>query len=75
MRIRMIFRAIAALGKSLGLSISAEGVENTAQQVFVTTTRCDVMQGNGLCRPLTAVAFEALLMSDDDSFTHRHPAP
>lgn len=75
MRIRMMFRAIAALGKSLGLSVSAEGVEDTVQKVFVTTASCDVMQGNGLCRPLTAVAFEALLMSDDDSFTHRQPAP
>ncbi len=75
MRIRMMFRAIAALGKSLGLSVSAEGVEDTAQQVFVTTARCDVMQGNGLCRPLTPEAFEALLMSDDDSFTRRQPAP
>lgn len=75
MRIRMMFRAITALGKSLGLSVSAEGVEDAAQQIFVTTARCDVIQGNGLCRPLNAMAFEALLMSDDDSFTHRQPAP
>ncbi|KJV25399.1 bifunctional diguanylate cyclase/phosphodiesterase [Pantoea sp. SM3] len=69
MRVRMMFRAIAALGKSLGLSVAAEGVEDTAQRAFVTTAQCDIMQGNGLCRPLTAAAFEALLHAEDDSMT------
>ncbi|WP_237449466.1 bifunctional diguanylate cyclase/phosphodiesterase, partial [Pantoea sp. Taur] len=69
MRVRMMFRAIAALGKSLGLSVAAEGVEDTAQRAFVTTAQCDIMQGNGLCRPLTAAAFEALLHTEDDSMT------
>lgn len=75
MRIRMMFRAVATLGKSLGLSVAAEGVEDAAQRVFVTTALCDIMQGNGLCRPLSAAAFEALLMSEGDSLTHRQPAP
>ncbi|NIG22426.1 EAL domain-containing protein, partial [Pantoea sp. Al-1710] len=69
MRVRMMFRAIAALGKSLGLSVAAEGVEDKAQRAFVTTAQCDIMQGNGLCRPLTAAAFEALLHAEDDSMT------
>ena len=66
MRVRMMFRAIAALGKSLGLNVAAEGIEDTAQQAFVTTAQCDIMQGNGLCRPLTAAAFEALINAQDD---------
>ncbi|WGK60116.1 EAL domain-containing protein [Pantoea sp. SS70] len=69
MRVRMMFRAISALGKSLGLSVAAEGVEDAGQRAFVTATQCDIMQGNGLCRPLTAAAFEALLSAEDDSIT------
>lgn len=69
MRVRMMFRAIAALGKSLGLSVAAEGVEDAGQRAFVTGAQCDIMQGNGLCRPLTAAAFEALLAAEDDSMT------
>ncbi|MBK5017109.1 EAL domain-containing protein [Pantoea sp. S62] len=75
MRIRMVFRAVATLGKSLGLSVAAEGVEDAAQRVFVTTARCDIMQGNGLCRPLTAAAFEAMLMAEDDSLMPVQPRP
>ncbi|PJZ04114.1 bifunctional diguanylate cyclase/phosphodiesterase [Pantoea rodasii] len=66
LRVRMMFRAVAALGKSLGLSVAAEGIEDTAQRVFVTTAQCDIMQGNGLCRPLTAGDFEALLTAEGD---------
>ena len=69
MRVRMMFRAIAALGKSLGLSVAAEGVEDAGQRAFVTAAQCDIMQGNGLCRPLTAAAFEALIAAEDDSIT------
>ncbi len=72
MRVRMMFRAIAALGKSLGLSVAAEGVEDAEQRAYVTDARCDIMQGNGLCRPLTAVAFEALLSAEGDSKTLKH---
>ncbi|MBK0127412.1 EAL domain-containing protein [Pantoea sp. S61] len=67
MRVRMMFRAIAALGKSLGLSVAAEGVEDAGQRTFVTGAQCDIIQGNGLCRPLTPAAFEALLNTEDDS--------
>ncbi|KJV49607.1 diguanylate cyclase [Pantoea sp. BL1] len=69
MRVRMMFRAIAALGKSLGLSVAAEGVEDVGQRAFVTGAQCDIMQGNGLCRPLTAAAFEALLAAENASMT------
>ncbi|MEN4758305.1 EAL domain-containing protein [Pantoea agglomerans] len=48
MRIRMMFRAVATLGKCFGLSVAAKGVEDAAQRDFVTATRCDIMQGNGL---------------------------
>ncbi|MFJ5162228.1 putative bifunctional diguanylate cyclase/phosphodiesterase [Pantoea sp. NPDC088449] len=73
MRVRMLFRAIAALGKSLGISVAAEGVEDAEQQAFVTITQCDIMQGNGLCQPLTAGEFEILLVAEDGRRTHMIP--
>lgn len=63
-RVRMMFRAIAALGKSLDIRVAAEGVEDNDQLTFITTAGCDIMQGNSLCRPLTPDAFEALLRGE-----------
>lgn len=67
MRVRMMFSAIAELGKSLGISVAAEGVEDMLQQTFVTNAGCDIMQGNGLCLPLTAAAFGELLSSEKET--------
>ena len=66
---RVMFHTVVALGKGLGLSVAAEGIEDTAQKVFVTSARCDILQGNALCRPLTAAAFEALIIAENDSIT------
>lgn len=66
-RVQMMFHSVAALGKSLGLNVAAEGIEDTAQRIFVTAAECDIMQGNGLCRPLTAAGFSALLTDENDT--------
>ncbi|MGD9427016.1 EAL domain-containing protein [Pantoea sp. NSTU24] len=63
-RVRMLFRAMTALGKSLGIQVAAEGVEEKDQIAFVTTAGCNVMQGNGLCQPLTPDDFEAILCQE-----------
>ncbi|CAK6500172.1 hypothetical protein PANPA_00097 (plasmid) [Pantoea sp. Nvir] len=60
-RIRMMFRALAALGKSLSMTVLAEGVENGVQRDFATQAQCDTVQGNALGEPLTPEAFQALL--------------
>lgn len=60
-RTRMMFRAIAALGNSLGIRVSVEGVEDSSQHHFIDTIQCDIVQGNGLCRPLSATDFEVNL--------------
>jgi len=65
MRVRMMFRAISALGKSLGIRVAAEGVENREQIAFITAAGCDIMQGNGLCQPLTPADFEAMLYGEE----------
>ncbi len=68
-RVRKMFRAMAALGKSMEISVAAEGVEDATQRAFITAAQCDIMQGNGLCRPLTAAAFDVLLDSENQCLT------
>jgi len=67
MRVRMMYRSITALGKSLGIRVAAEGVEDKEQIAFVTSAGCHIMQGNGLCRPLTPADFEAMLCGEEHS--------
>lgn len=49
-----IVSAIVALGKTLDLSIVAEGVETAAQQEFLTRLGCGSLQGFLLGRPMFA---------------------
>ncbi|MGH8147259.1 MAG: putative bifunctional diguanylate cyclase/phosphodiesterase [Rhodanobacteraceae bacterium] len=51
-----IVSAIIALGKALGLTITAEGVETVEQQAFLTRQGCDLLQGHLLGRPARAEA-------------------
>lgn len=60
-RIRMMFSALATLGKSLQLRVLAEGVENSAQRMLVNQTECDTIQGHALGEPLSPDAFQQLL--------------
>ncbi|MEN8179968.1 MAG: EAL domain-containing protein [Pseudomonadota bacterium] len=52
-----ITRAIIALGKSLGLSTIAEGVEYEAQRNFLKAEGCDAAQGFYYSPPLTEKEF------------------
>lgn len=56
-----ISNAIIQLGKSLGLSVVAEGVENEEQIAFLKTSQCDLIQGYYYYKPLTAAAIEEIL--------------
>jgi diguanylate cyclase len=49
-----IVSAIVALGKTLNLSIVAEGIETRAQQDFLTRIGCSTLQGYLLGRPMPA---------------------
>ena len=56
-----ITEAIIALGRSLGVTVVAEGVETSAQQAFLRTRACHEMQGYIFSKPVPADEFEKLL--------------
>jgi len=61
---RAIIRAIIALGHSMQLQISAEGVETGEQQAFLKAEGCDERQGYLLSKPVPADLFDTLLQGD-----------
>ncbi|MDO9492677.1 EAL domain-containing protein [Acetobacterium sp.] len=56
-----IAKAIIQLGKSLGLSVVAEGVEDENQVSFLKTAQCDLIQGYYYYKPLDAAAIAKIL--------------
>ena len=55
----VIASAVIRLGKSLGLRVVAEGVENEIQRNFLAAQGCDFLQGYGYGYPMTPAAFIA----------------
>ena len=49
-----IAQAIISMGKALGMTVVAEGVETSEQQEFLRSHACDEMQGYLFSRPLPA---------------------
>jgi len=64
---RSIARAIIAMGRSLSLTVIAEGVETVEQQEFLRSQACDEMQGFYFSRPVPAEAFARLLRDSSTS--------
>jgi diguanylate cyclase (GGDEF)-like protein/PAS domain S-box-containing protein len=58
-----IVRAIAALAKTLGIAVAAEGIENEAQLSRLLALGCEEWQGHYFSPPLDAAGFERILQS------------
>ncbi|HSV50744.1 MAG TPA: EAL domain-containing protein, partial [Burkholderiaceae bacterium] len=58
---RAITEAIIAIGKTLSLTVIAEGVETAEQEAFLRSRACDEMQGYHFSKPITADEFATLL--------------
>ncbi|HKW83750.1 MAG TPA: EAL domain-containing protein, partial [Burkholderiaceae bacterium] len=54
-----ITRAIIQMGRSLGITVMAEGVELEAQRDFLAAQGCDELQGLLISPPLPRAQFEA----------------
>jgi EAL domain-containing protein (putative c-di-GMP-specific phosphodiesterase class I) len=58
---KAITQAIIAMGKSLNLTVVAEGVETLEQETFLRDHGCDETQGFYFSRPIASDEFAALL--------------
>jgi diguanylate cyclase (GGDEF)-like protein/PAS domain S-box-containing protein len=58
---KAITSAIIAMGKTLSLTVVAEGVETAEQQNFLREQACDEMQGYYFSKPVAPEEFAALL--------------
>jgi len=70
---RAIAEAIIAMGKTLSLTIVAEGVETPEQKAFLREKACDEMQGYYFSVPLPAEQFAALLRGQGSPTTSGPP--
>ena len=57
----LLVEAIINMAHSLGLRVTAEGVETPAQRDFLRTRGCDYLQGYLVSKPLTPADFEAFV--------------
>jgi diguanylate cyclase (GGDEF)-like protein len=56
-----LLKSIVSIGQGLGLTVTAEGVENAAELACVTAAGCDLLQGYLLAKPMDLPDFERWL--------------
>ena len=61
-----IIASIVRLAQSLGMTVTAEGVETDEQYRFLLSVGCDEIQGYYFARPMDTDSFECLLKEDGD---------
>lgn len=59
-----IIIAIIGLGKSLRLTLVAEGIETTKQATYLQEIGCDLLQGYLFSKPVTAEEFKQLMLEE-----------
>ncbi len=62
----IIVQSIVALGRSLGLTVTAEGIETLEQARFLETLGCHELQGFLFSEPITAGEMDAKLAEQSD---------
>ena len=60
---RAITQAIIQMGRTLGLTVVAEGVETAEQQAFLSSHACDEMQGFYFSKAIDPHEFEELVLN------------
>ncbi|AYD03510.1 bifunctional diguanylate cyclase/phosphodiesterase [Neorhizobium sp. NCHU2750] len=70
---RPIVQAILGLGKALGLSVTAEGVETKEQLALLAADQCNEVQGFLMAKPLKAQQIDELL-AEIPSLTQKRQA-
>ncbi len=60
-------RSTVDLAHSLGLKVTAEGVETAMVQALLTAMGCDLAQGYFIARPMLAADFAAFLQQERDA--------
>ena len=60
---REVVQAILGLGRALGLSVTAEGVETPTQLMMLTLDGCQEVQGYLLARPMAVDAISERLVA------------
>ena len=66
----VIVKSIIELAHTLGLKITAEGIETEEQRHILSEVRCDYGQGYYLAKPLEAKSFEEILLNDKKVTNH-----
>lgn len=56
-----LLKSIVSIGQGLGLTVTAEGVENAAELACITAAGCDLLQGYLLAKPMDLPDFERWL--------------
>jgi len=65
---RAVVQAIINLGKAMGLTVTAEGVEPLEQLDFLVSDKCHEVQGFYLSRTMEKLALLSLLKASHDEF-------
>ena len=61
---KAIIQAIVVLGRALGLTVTAEGIETAEHLTLLKDVACDEGQGFFLSRPLDLATFNTLLKTE-----------
>jgi EAL domain-containing protein (putative c-di-GMP-specific phosphodiesterase class I) len=71
---RAIVQAIVALGKALGMTVTAEGVETAEQLMLLRHDACEEVQGFYMSRPLTRDGLASLIQGGSATTASTSPA-